>query len=167
MTGYSIRKVQFEELDSYANVIRQSFRTVAGEFGLTVQNCPTNGAFIQTERLVSDWKQGGGMYGLYCGDNPVGFMELKEKGTGIFELEKLSVLPEHRHRGGGTLLLDFARREVSRMGGNKITIGIIEKNIRLKKWYLKHGFVHTGTANFPNLPFVSGFMEMQVSEHAD
>ena len=162
MTVYIIRKVQFKELDSCTDVIRQSFATVAEEFGLTVQNCPTNGAFLKTERLVSDWHQGAGLYGLYFEEELAGFMELKEKGAGAFELEKLSVLPQHRHKGGGTLLLDFAHKEISRTGGNKILIGIIESNLRLKEWYLKYGFVHTGTKDFPHLPFTAGFMEMQI-----
>ncbi len=87
---------------------------------------------------------------------------MREKDIGIFELEKLSVLPEHRHRGGGKFLLKHARGEVSRMGGDKITIGIIEENLRLKNWYISHGFIHTGTANFPHLPFTVGFMELLI-----
>lgn len=162
MPVYSIRKVYFEELDLCADVIRQSFITVADEFGLTTQNCPTNGAFIQVGRLISDWNQNVNLYGLYCDKELMGFMELKKKEAEIYELEKLSVLPEHRHKGCGALLLDFARKEVFEMGGNKITIGIIESNYRLKMWYLKHGFINTGIANFPHLPFVVGFMEMQI-----
>ena len=160
MDAYSIRKVRFEELDSCADVIRQSFLTVAEAFGLTTQNCPSNGAFMQTERLVSDWNRGACLYGLYSGKELIGFMELEEKGEKVFELEKLCVLPRHRHLGGGTLLLAFARGEVSKMGGNKITIGIIEENAQLKEWYIQHGFVHTGTAKFPRHPFTVGFMEL-------
>ncbi|MET0018057.1 GNAT family N-acetyltransferase [Oscillibacter sp.] len=160
MTGYSIRKVRFDELDSCTEVTRRSFGTVAEEFGLTARNCPANGAFIGTERLVSDWNRRNVMYGLYCKDRLAEFMELREKGAGIFELEKLSVLPEHRHRGGGTLLLEHVYGEVSRMGGNRIAIGIIEETLRPKSWYLSHGFIHTGTANFPHLPFTAGFMEL-------
>ncbi len=65
MTGYSIRKVRIDELDVCAEVIRRSFGTVAEEFGLTALSCPTNGAFIKTERLVSDWNRGNAIYGLF------------------------------------------------------------------------------------------------------
>lgn len=163
MPAYTIRKVHFEELDVCASVIRQSFITVANEFGLTSQNCPTNGAFIKAERLISDWNQGSSLYGLFCNEELTGFMELTQKDSGAFELEKLCVLPHHRHMGCGTLLLDCARGEVLQMGGNKITIGIIDNNTRLKEWYLKHGYIHIKTANFAHLPFVVGFMEIKIS----
>lgn len=162
MTGYFVRSVRFDELDLFAEVVRRSFITVAEEFGLSVQNCPTNGAFIRTERLVSDWNRGTQMYCLCCCGDPVGFMELKSKGDGVFELEKLSVLPEHRHKGGGSLLLEHARKEVVKAGGNRITIGIIDSNARLKEWYQKHGFVSSGTAHFPHLPFTVGFLELKI-----
>ncbi|MGE5397212.1 MAG: GNAT family N-acetyltransferase [Chitinophagales bacterium] len=160
MTVYSIRKTHFEELGLCVSVIRQSFITVSEEFGLTLQNCPTNGAFVQVERLIADWNQGAGLYGLYCNEELIGFMELKRKDLKVFELEKLCVLPQHRHLGNGELLLDFARKEVTRMGGNKIMIGIIDNNTRLKEWYLKHGYIHVNTANLAHLPFIVGLMEM-------
>ncbi len=162
MPEYTIRNVRFEELDACAQVIRQSFDTVAVEFGLTVQNCPTNGAFIKTGHLVSDWNKGVNLYGLYFDGEMIGFLELKRGKAGSIELEKVCVLPKHRHNGCGALLLQFAKEEALRLGGEKITIGIIEDNARLKQWYIRQGFVHIGTATFVHLPFVVGFMQMQV-----
>lgn len=162
MTEYTIRRIRYEELDACADIIRRSFGTVADEFGLTVDNCPTNGAFLKTERLVSEMDQGTNQYGLYCSGTLIGFIELKEKDGGAYTIEKLAVLPERRHNGGGGHLLAFACGEARKMGGNKIKIGIIEENTRLKDWYLKHGFVHTGTTRFEHIPFTVGFMEKQI-----
>lgn len=162
MGDYSIRKVRYEELDSCADVIRRSFGTVVEEFGLTAENCPTNAAFLKTERLVSEFTQGVHLYGLYCAGTLIGFMGLKDKDEGAFELEKLAVLPAYRHNGGGGKLLAYACGEALNMGGNRIKIGIIEENTRLKTWYQKHGFVHTGTACFAHLPFTVGFMEKKI-----
>lgn len=156
---YSIRRVRIDELDICTNVIRQSFDTVAKEFGLTADNCPTNAAFIRTERLVWEINQGTYFYGLYCDEGLIGFMGLRDKGEGVFELEKLAVLPECRHNVGAGKLLAYACDEAVKMGGNKLTIGIIEENTRLKAWYQKHGYVATGTARFTHLPFTVGFME--------
>ena len=39
-------------------VIRRGFGTVAAEFGLTVDNCPTNRAFLQVNRLLKVREQG-------------------------------------------------------------------------------------------------------------
>lgn len=162
MTDYFIRRVRYDELDSCADVIRRSFDTVAKEFGLTAENCPTNGAFLKTERLVAEMNQGAYLYGLYCTGALIGFMGLKDKGEGAFELEKLAVLPAYRHNGGGEKLLAYACGEAANMGANRIQIGIIEENTRLKAWYLNHGFAHTGTACFAHLPFTVGFMEKKL-----
>ncbi len=162
MPDYFIRKIEFNELHACAEVIRKSFHTVAEAFHLTKENCPSNGAFIKTDRLDLEWSKGNMMYGLFVQSSLIGFFELEEKGAGRFELEKLSVLPALRHRGYGKILLDYAKKTVRELGGNIITIGIIEQNAILKNWYLKYGFTHTGTREFPHLPFMVGFMELMV-----
>ncbi len=99
------------------------------------------------------------MFGLYDGRNPVGYVSLSFEDGSTCELHHLAVLPEFRHRGGGKLLLDHAKKDVIRNGGTKITIGIIEESTILREWYTANGFVHTGTKKFPHLPFTTGFME--------
>ncbi len=159
MTEVRIRNVRVDELDTFADLLRRSFATVAVDFELTEQNCPTNGAFIQTERLLADWNRGNVMVGLFADGQPAGFAQLAQKDAAVFELSKLAVLPQFRHEGYGAQLLEWARGTVRDKGGDKITIGIIEENTVLKSWYLSHGFVHTGTRVFPHLPFTVGFME--------
>lgn len=162
MPDYIIRKVESNELNACAEVIRESFFTVAKDFNLTNENCPSNGALIKTDRLILETSKGNIMYGLFNNSSLIGFFELEDKGAGRFELEKLAVLPAHRRQGYGKILLDYARKAVNEMGGNIITIGIIEQNTILKNWYLKYGFTHTGTKEFPHLPFFVGFMEMKL-----
>ncbi|HWR21834.1 MAG TPA: GNAT family N-acetyltransferase [Feifaniaceae bacterium] len=162
MDAVFIRPVRREELEHCAELIRQSFSTVAEEFGLTKENCPSNGAFLETERLAGDWEGNAKMYGLYREGNLCGFMELKEKENGLFTLEKLCVPPPHRHSGYGTRLLDFAKTEAASMGANKISIGIMEEHAVLKNWYERYGFASTGTRQFPHLPFLVGFMELEL-----
>ncbi|MFT8315737.1 MAG: hypothetical protein ABF633_16030 [Clostridium sp.] len=41
-----IREIKNQELSISAAIIRESFLTVAKEFDLTKENCPTSGAFI-------------------------------------------------------------------------------------------------------------------------
>ena len=161
-SNLSIRKVESHELDSCAEVIRKSFAAVAEEFNLSEENCPTNGAFVKTDRLMSDMSDGKHMYGLFNKNSLIGFFELEDIGAGRFALEKLAVLPAFRHKGYGTFMLDYAKIKVAEIGGTAITIGIIEQNTILKDWYSKYGFVHTGTKKFHHLPFLVGFMEMSV-----
>lgn len=155
-----IKQVEETDLPECLETIRRSFRSVADDFGLTPENCPTNGAFMPLERLANDYKNGDKMYGLYEGSGVVGFVQLAEKENGVFELEKLAVLPEYRHKGYGGQLIRFSEKKVAELGGSTIKIGIIEDNKRLKDWYAQNGFAHTGTRTFAHLPFTVGFMEM-------
>jgi ribosomal protein S18 acetylase RimI-like enzyme len=157
-----IRAVREDELEAFAGVIRQSFTTVAADFRLTEQNCPTNGAFIRAKRLASDRNRGDLMAGLFEDGKPAGFAQLSQKDNGVFELGKLAVLPRCRHNGYGALLLNWAQSTAREREARKITIGIIEENTVLKSWYLAHGFVHTGTDVFPHLPFTVGYMELEL-----
>ena len=157
-----IKQINESDFLECIDTIHKSFQTVADEFGLTPENCPTNGAFMPVMRLENDYKKGDKMYGLYEGGNIVGFVQLAKKENGVFELEKLAVLPEHRHKGYGTQLIHFSEEKVSEFGGTVITIGIIEENTRLKDWYTQNGFVHTGTKTFSHLPFTVGFMERKI-----
>ncbi|SDN94060.1 GNAT family N-acetyltransferase [Acetanaerobacterium elongatum] len=159
MTAYEIKAVQDAELDTCANVIRQSFLTVAKDFGLTPENCPSNGAFMKNERLLAEKEKGNLMYALYADDIIVGFAAIGKLPDGTFTIEKLAVLPEYRHNGYGRVLIDYAKEQIKRLGGTKISIGIIEENIVLKNWYMTNGFKSTGTKVFEHLPFTVGFME--------
>ncbi len=162
MEGFVIRDIQDSDFDKCVSVIRTSFLTVAEEFGLTEENCATNGAFIKRERLVYEKENGTLMFVACLFDEVIGFIGIKSKDNHIFEIEKLGVLPQYRHLGYGKLLLDFAKDKAILLGANKITIGIIEENLRLKKWYQSYGFKSTGTKIFPHLPFTVGFMEMKL-----
>ena len=80
-------------------------------------------------------------------------------GSGTYEMNNVSVLPEWRHYGYGKKLLDFCKIKVKELGGSKITIGIVEENTVLKDWYIANGFVYTGTKKFDHLPLTVGFMD--------
>ena len=55
-------------------------------------------------------------------------------------------------------LLDKVIDEIKLRKGKYISIGIIDENIRLKKWYLNYGFIEKGTRRFEHLPFIVCFM---------
>lgn len=154
-----IRQLTVQQLPCYADVIRKSFATVAHDFGLTKENCPSHTSFITNERLESKLKDGYYPFGLCIGDKIIGFASLTDMSNGTYEMNNVSVLPEYRHYGYGKKLLDFCKTKVKQLGGCKITIGIVEENTVLKDWYAANGFVHTGTRKFDHLPFTAGFME--------
>lgn len=154
-----IRLLTAENLPDYADVIRKSFATVAKEYGWTRENCPGHTSFITDERLASKIKDGYYPFGLCIGDKVIGFTSLTDMGSGVFEMNDVSVLPEYRHYGYGKKLLDFCKAKVREFSGNKITIGIVEENTVLKEWYNSNRFVHTGTKMYDGLPFTVGHME--------
>ncbi len=162
MNEYSIREALEGELALCAAVIREAFGTVAGEFALTSKNCPTNGAFITDARLLEEYRMGKRMFVLCKEDNIIGFAEITRKKDTVYELGRLAVLPAYRHAGGGSLLLAFAKEQAKKLGAAPLTIGIIEENTRLKRWYETHGFTHTGTKRFEHLPFTVGFLQIDI-----
>jgi ribosomal protein S18 acetylase RimI-like enzyme len=159
MNDVEICVMHDNDLDKCVQVIRSAFKTVAKEFGLTETNSPTNAAFMKSERLIYDRSKGNLMYVLKEQDIIAGFMQLENKGEDRYELKNICVAPEYRHRGFGEALLHFAKGKVQELGGNKISIGIIEENTVLKQWYSNNGFIHLGTKKFDHLPFTVGFME--------
>lgn len=158
----TIRPLDISNLPEYADVIRRSFTTVAQDFGYTRENCPGHTSFITDERLKSKIKDGYYPYGYFSDDKLIGFVSLTDMSGGVYEMNDVSVLPEHRHLKYGKALLDFCKTKVRELGGNKITIGIIEKNTIVKKWYIANGFIHTGTTQYENLQFIVGHMEYRV-----
>ncbi|MDR1612958.1 MAG: GNAT family N-acetyltransferase [Planctomycetota bacterium] len=154
-----IRKLELRDLEESAATVRESFGTVAAGFGLTRENCPTNGAFTREAHLEDDHRNGDLMYGLYVGGVQAGFAELRRGDPTHFHLRKLAVRPADRHRGFGTRLLEFVCDAARELGGKKISLGIIEKNAVLKEWYIRNGFIHTGTREYSSLPFIVGLME--------
>jgi ribosomal protein S18 acetylase RimI-like enzyme len=158
-----VRPLASDRLPEYADIIRKSFATVARDFGWTKEIAPTFTAFVTNEKLVEKIKDGYYTFGLYVGEKIFGFVSLTDIDNGTYELNHLAVLPEWRHYGYGKKMLDFCKDKVRELGGNRITIGIVEENIVLKNWYITNGFVHTGIKKFDWQPFTAGFMEWKVT----
>ncbi|MGF7144552.1 ribosomal protein S18 acetylase RimI-like enzyme [Anaerotaenia torta] len=154
-----ISPLSLSHLPMYAEVIRQSFSTVAKEFNLTKENCPGHTSFVTDEMLASKYRDGCYPLGYFADGKLVGYVSLMDRGSGVYEMNAVSVLPEYRHLKYGKALLDFCKEKVKELGGNKITIGIIEESTVLKEWYMANGFIPTGTRKFEHLPFIVGYLE--------
>jgi len=152
------------DLSAAADVLRRSFATVARDFGITEQIWPSYVAFITDDRLAAKYKEGYYPFGYYSGDKLIGFVSLTDTGNGVYELNNFAVLPEYRHNGFGKRLLHFCKSKVREFGGAKITIGIIDENTVLKRWYAQNGFTHTGTHKYGHQPITSGSMEWRTDQ---
>lgn len=155
-----IRKVTQEDISECVSVIRESFSTVAADFGFTAENAPRFTAFSTTvERL--NWHLNGEhrpMF-VYCANGRiVGYYSLLMQGDCTCELNNLCVSPEYRHKGIGEALLNHAFVTAKSMGRCKMNIGIVEENQVLRRWYEHYDFIHTGTQKFDFFPFTCGYM---------
>ena len=147
------------EFANSARVIRNSFRTVAEEFGLTRENCPSHPTFLTVRRLKEMKSRGVTFFGLFLGGRQIGFVAIEKADVDLYYIERLSVLPAHRHGGYGAQLIGFAIDYIREPHGKKIYLGMIDEHTVLKNWYKKLGFREVTTKKFPQLPFTVCFME--------
>ena len=156
-----IKAIGQEELAVCVDVIKESFRTVADEFGFTEENAPRFTAFATTQDRLR-WHLNGEhrpMYAFYDNGVIVGYYSLLLQENHVCELNNLCVLPAYRHQKIGAQLLTHAFAAAKALGCVKMNIGIVEENQVLRKWYETFGFIHTGTKKFDFFPFTCGYME--------
>ena len=95
-----IREISSEkELKNSVTIIAVSFRTVAVEFNLNKENCPTHPSLVTLKQLNEMKRKGLKLFGLFEDDAQIGFAAVEKKKHKVFNLEKLAVLPEYRHKG--------------------------------------------------------------------
>ncbi len=161
---WHIREITEEDIGQCVKLIRESFGTVAEQFGFTEENAPRFTAFATDEnRLLWQLKaEHRPMYAYYDGGRLIGYYSLQINDDHVCELNNLCVLPDYRHRNIGEELLLDAFVKARELGCQKMNIGIVEENQVLRKWYESFGFMHTGTAKFDFFPFTCGYMEKEL-----
>lgn len=159
-----IKEINRNDVAECVKVIRESFTTVANEFGFTVENAPRFTAFATTEERLY-WHLDGEhrpMYAFYDNGKIVGYYSLLLQDNHECELSNLCVVPTYRHKGIGEKLLKNAFEVAQRLNCNKINIGIVEENKVLRKWYESFGFIHTGAQKFDFFPFTCSYMKKEL-----
>jgi N-acetylglutamate synthase-like GNAT family acetyltransferase len=157
-----IRAANSEDAGVLIDILRQSFATVAERFGLTQENCPKHIAFYTEARLQEDIHRGMQFYVLEESGHVCGCVALEPARPGVCYLGRLGVLPSHRSKGFGRMLVRHALTEAAKTGVTRVEIGIIAADSQLRDWYRQFGFEQTGTKEFPHLPFVVAFMAMEL-----
>jgi len=175
---YIVREIAIQEyLPAVCEVIRLAFATVAEELHLTRQNCRYHPAFLSDSDLADSLCRPGVLcFGAISNDIPVGFAAVWPKSEDAFamdqapvapacdayELARLCVLPEYRHAGLGARLLQAAFQAAKEHGAQRIEIGIIAENERLRRWYEHNGFTVTAVREYSHLPFTVCEMEREL-----
>jgi ribosomal protein S18 acetylase RimI-like enzyme len=161
-----IKRVSLQDdFEQYAGLLNAAFATIADDFGLTKENCPTNNAFITAEALKAQSTEYIEFYYYLDQANIAGFIaiEKSKRETGLFYIEKVAAHPGFRHKGIGKQLMNFATERIKESGGNKISVGLINSNTILKDWYRHQGYKETGIKTFEHLPFDVCYMEKELS----
>jgi ribosomal protein S18 acetylase RimI-like enzyme len=151
-----------DQISTSVGVIRQAFKTVADEFNLTPDNCPTHPSFITFDALLKLNKRGTKFFGTFIDEMQIGFIAVEKSDDGLYFIEKLAVAPPHRHKGYGKTLVQFAMEFIRNSMGKKISIGIINDHTVLKNWYKGFGFEEVSTRKYDHLPFTVCFMEKEL-----
>lgn len=163
-TNLAIIEVQGDtSLEACAEVIRAAFATVAEARGLTPASAPTHSAWLGADWLRQAGARGVRLFAAVEGRAPIAFAALEPgRQPGVFYLEKLAVLPARRHLGIGRRLVEHVAAAARAAGGSVLSIGIIDDEPILKRWYEGLGFVVTGTKRFEHLPFTVCFLERRL-----
>jgi ribosomal protein S18 acetylase RimI-like enzyme len=156
-----IRHIVESELVECLEVIHKGYKTVADKFGLNDDNCPdSGGATLKYEKLLASYNKGKKMFAYFLDEKVVGFMEFHIVDNDTVKIGDIVVLPEYRNKGIGTELLNYSKKFCKNNGFTKLTLGMIDDNIMLKKWYIKNGFCESHTMKYPKAPFTTEYMEM-------
>jgi len=112
-----IREVTDDELIRSAKVVRDSFKTVAVELGLTKRNCPTPPSFMNVRKLYELRDRGIKLFGLFLRELQVGFVAIEKVNEILYHMERLAVLPNYRHKDYGAKLIRFVFDYIGNNGG--------------------------------------------------
>ena len=151
-----IRPIEWNDLPVCLEVIQKGFETVELEFGITVER---GWASLPYEKLTAKFESGILMFGYFANNKMVGYLSMEMFENDVCRLDGIVVLPEYRKKGYGKKLLDFCKLKAKELGANKIRLGMIDDNKRLRKWYEENGFTNVGCKKYDNAPYTVGKME--------
>ena len=153
-----IRKASGADLATIALLVRESNRDVAVKFGLNAENCPKHPSFCTGSWVQAEFDRGETYFILEENFGPIGCVAYESPSAGLAYLNRLSVLPNHRNRGAGALLVQHIVEHARNSSIQTISIGVIGEHTGLQQWYRKLGFQDGETKRFPHLPFSVKYM---------
>jgi GNAT superfamily N-acetyltransferase len=153
-----IVKAESDETERLALIVSQSNQDIADLFGLNKINAPKHPSFCTPAWIKADVERGA-TYFLYIENGTAkGCVAFEQPDRDTAYLNRLSVLPEFRHKGIGSLMVRHIIDYAANKNVKTISIGIIAEHNLLKEWYLKLGFEAGAVKTFSHLPFAVCYM---------
>jgi len=159
-----IREASPDDTATIAHLVAESNKDVAIRFGLNAENCPKHTSFCSESWVQADLARGERYFILEEDAQPLGCVAYENPSAGLAYLNRLSVLPAHRHRGFGALLVQHIIHLAQASDIKTISIGVIGEHDDLQRWYRSQGFSDGETKCFPHLPFSVKYMNYSVQK---
>lgn len=157
-----IREATSNDVATIAMLVSQSNQDVAQKFGLNADNCPKHPSLCTASWVESDFARGERYFILEEDSAPIACVAYETPSDTLAYLNRLSVLPHHRRRGLGALLVGHIIQLAQAGAIQTISIGVISEHTELQRWYEKLGFIIGETKRFPHLPFSVTYMAYAV-----
>ena len=148
-----IREAASEDSTTLARLIGEANKDVAVKFGLHAGNCPKHPSLCTDDWIKADLARGQRYFIAEEASTCIACVAFETQKSGLAYMHRLSVLPAHRLRGVGAILVQHIIALARTASVVTINIGVIGEHDDLLRWYRKLGFKDGETKRFPHLPF--------------
>lgn len=158
----NIREATRDDTPLLLRLIQQSFQTVYDRLGLTPENFKHHASLFEPPWILEQMDSGSRFFILEDAGEAAGCVALKVEEGGAVQMRRLGVLPAHRGKGYGRMLIDHALAEARRMGVQRVTLGMWATDLPLRRWYAGLGFAVSGTEIRADMPLAITHMELSL-----
>lgn len=155
-----IREATTDDAASLAQIISESNKDVAVQFGLNRENCPKHPSFCERGWIEADIARGELYFIAESAHGPIGCVATEYPNPQLAYLNRLAVLPVHRRQGIGAALTRHVLQLARTRGVHSVSIGVIGEHEALQRWYQALGFVPGDIKHFAHLPFSVRYMAL-------
>lgn len=151
-----------EDAEQIAATVSGANKDIAKLFGINKENNPKHPSFCAKTWVLSDLDRGV-EYFFHKNKNIItGCVAFEQPDPDTAYLNRLSVLPQFRHKGIGAALVNHIIEYSKSKNIHIVSIGIIAGHEVLKAWYLELAFIEKETHRFKHLPFDVTYMHYEL-----
>ena len=158
----AIREAGRQDAPLLLGLIQESFETLYRRVGLTAANFSRHAAHMGPEWVLEQMDTGNRFFILEDSGVACGCVALGPAQAGAVELRRLAVLPAHRGRGLGRMLVAHVLTEARRLGARRVTLGLWATDPELRRWYERQGFAVSEVKHYDDLPLPLTHMAMDL-----